>query len=363
MQQATMYSSPHGSPTTSRRGSRDPLYRTTSLETRSRSPSPPGGVGGPLGGGPARLPPSPREYYGTANLIDRSRSPSPNFGNSGGGAAPRRDGGPPRKPTALNLTTKRRSDGGMPHVLPSPTVPPAPHKSPGSINFPRLNASPTHGVDGGAGGGSSGSGEVLEPSAVGQQTVGLTDSGYIDRQTPRRALPNVAQGTGSGSGSGSGGGEVPLPRAVSTQHIESRGGVPPAARHRTRGGILHLSQTDLKRGSAGGGGSGSGGGFWRGGLPPYDDYCDYDADGGCGGYWRNGGRSLPRVGSGSGGGGSGGVMATDAGGSHHALYTLPRGFKPGQAVGGGSAGAGFGRDPTSGAGPLPDSDSDDEGWC
>ena len=31
----------------------------------------------------------------------------------------------------------------MPHVIPSPTIP-QPHKSPGSINFPRLSASPTH---------------------------------------------------------------------------------------------------------------------------------------------------------------------------------------------------------------------------
>ena len=31
----------------------------------------------------------------------------------------------------------------MPHVIPSPTIP-QPHKSPGSINFPKLSASPTH---------------------------------------------------------------------------------------------------------------------------------------------------------------------------------------------------------------------------
>jgi len=55
----------------------------------------------------------------------------------------------PQKPLALNLNSAgvvpRRIDDRMPHVLPSPTIPPLAHKSPGSINFPRLNASPSHG--------------------------------------------------------------------------------------------------------------------------------------------------------------------------------------------------------------------------
>ena len=128
-QQRQVIGSPNPSPTPSRSNSREPLYRTTALETRSRSPSP-------------HLTPTPvtqHEYYGSTNLTDRSRSPSPTSS-----APPRRTArrlpATPQKPSTLNLA-KRKDD--MPHILPSPTIPP-PHKSPGSINFPRLNASPTH---------------------------------------------------------------------------------------------------------------------------------------------------------------------------------------------------------------------------
>lgn len=123
-------------------GSQQPLlYKTTSLEARSRSPSPNRQT--------TQRQASPPEYYGTANLTDRSRSPSPELsgaggrwdGTGGGGHRGPRRPGPPRKPNVLNLT-KRRSHGSMPQVLPSPTVPHI-HKSPGNINFPRLNASPT----------------------------------------------------------------------------------------------------------------------------------------------------------------------------------------------------------------------------
>lgn len=127
-------------PSSSERPEGQPLYKTTSLEARSRSPSP----------HHTQRQASPPEYYGTANLTDRSRSPSPELSAAGGRweaggvvghRGPRRPG-PPRKPNVLNFS-KRRSHGSMPQVLPSPTVPHI-HKSPGNINFPRLNASPTH---------------------------------------------------------------------------------------------------------------------------------------------------------------------------------------------------------------------------
>ena len=132
--------SPLPSPTPSRSNSREPLYRTTSLETRSRSPSP----------HPTPTPTPMHEYYGSANLTDRSRSPSPTSasGASGSGTTGSKGKRPvrrlpatPQKPSSLNLPERR--DVQMPHVIPSPTIP-QPHKSPGSINFPRLNASPTH---------------------------------------------------------------------------------------------------------------------------------------------------------------------------------------------------------------------------
>lgn len=82
------------------------------------------------------------EYYGSANLTDRSRSPSPTLGAAPRSKRPqRRLPATPQKPSSLNLP--KRHDDRMPHVIPSPTVP-QPHKSPGSINFPKLSASPTH---------------------------------------------------------------------------------------------------------------------------------------------------------------------------------------------------------------------------
>ena len=128
--QRQVIGSPLPSPTPSRSASREPLYRTTSLETRSRSPSP----------NPTPVPTPMHEYYGSVNLTDRSRSPSPS-------QAVRRPGrrlpATPNKPSTLNLNAPPRRRDNLPHVLPSPTIP-QPHKSPGSINFPRLNASPTH---------------------------------------------------------------------------------------------------------------------------------------------------------------------------------------------------------------------------
>ncbi|XP_025112114.1 voltage-dependent calcium channel type A subunit alpha-1-like isoform X8 [Pomacea canaliculata] len=137
------------------------FYRSTSLETRSRTPSPNTGHS-----------PSQQEYYGSTNLIDRSRSPSPSPAQSPPKRTPRKlppvpfvpstpppgmgpmpstpvqvsgrgssSSGPVTKPATLNLTQPKLKET-MPRVMPSPTVPQAP-KSPSSINFPRLSTSPT----------------------------------------------------------------------------------------------------------------------------------------------------------------------------------------------------------------------------
>ncbi|KAK2164749.1 hypothetical protein LSH36_59g03001 [Paralvinella palmiformis] len=124
------------SPNPSRSNSREPLYRATSLKARSRSPSP----------DPGPTPQPQLDYYGSANLTDRSRSPSPAStaaSSSRRKRAPRKLPATPQKPSSLNLAQAKKHPGAkMPHVLPSPTIP-QPHKSPGSINFPKLNASPT----------------------------------------------------------------------------------------------------------------------------------------------------------------------------------------------------------------------------
>ncbi len=88
------------------------------------------------------------EYYGSANLTDRSRSPSPSStADTIRSKRPaRRLPATPQKPQSLNLKPQQNlppPQPNMPHVIPSPTIP-QPHKSPGSINFPRLSASPTH---------------------------------------------------------------------------------------------------------------------------------------------------------------------------------------------------------------------------
>lgn len=110
-----------------------PNFKTTVLNQRSRSPSP-------------VLTPSSNEYYGTAQLELRSRSPSPVAGAEHGSLRrqPRRLPPTPNKPSTLNLQL-RRSDRTvqLPHVAQSPTLPAPDPKSPDSINFPRLSASPT----------------------------------------------------------------------------------------------------------------------------------------------------------------------------------------------------------------------------
>ncbi|KAL3872097.1 hypothetical protein ACJMK2_040052 [Sinanodonta woodiana] len=134
MSQQNVIGSPLPSPHLSRKSD---MYRSTSLETRSRSPSP-------------NLTPTPsltQEYYGSANLTDRSRSPSPSL-SSPIETPPRRTSrklplipGLPAKPSSLNLAQPKLKEN-MPRVMPSPTIP-QPPRSPGSINFPKLNCSPT----------------------------------------------------------------------------------------------------------------------------------------------------------------------------------------------------------------------------
>ena len=121
------------SPAHSRNNSREPLYRTTSLETRSRTPSP-HAVTSPTD--------SQLEYYGSVNLTDRSRSPSPDTARKIKAANKTRGGtrklpAIPQKPHTLNLP---KNAAAMPQMLPSPTL----TKSASNINFPQLSASPTH---------------------------------------------------------------------------------------------------------------------------------------------------------------------------------------------------------------------------
>ncbi|XP_060591923.1 voltage-dependent calcium channel type A subunit alpha-1-like isoform X8 [Ruditapes philippinarum] len=115
---------------------RSEMYRSTSLETRSRSPSP----------NPTPSSTPMNEYYGGSNLTDRSRSPTPV--SSPVNTPPKRSTRKlptapvqPTKPSTLNLAQPKLKEN-MPRVMPSPTIR-QPSKSPGSINFPRLNTSPT----------------------------------------------------------------------------------------------------------------------------------------------------------------------------------------------------------------------------
>ncbi|XP_064108495.1 voltage-dependent calcium channel type A subunit alpha-1-like isoform X12 [Macrobrachium nipponense] len=125
----------------------DRHYITTRLDTRSRSPSPHTGLTGAAGRRGRTL-----EYYGTASLDRRSRSPSPHqrAGSSYPTIPQRRGAGrrlppTPNKPSTLHL--------GPPSSQPPTGHPGSGHhtlssaKSPTRsqpINFPKLNASPTH---------------------------------------------------------------------------------------------------------------------------------------------------------------------------------------------------------------------------
>nr|XP_053655343.1 voltage-dependent calcium channel type A subunit alpha-1-like isoform X10 [Cherax quadricarinatus] len=125
----------------------DRHYMTTRLDARSRSPSPHTGLSGA-----ARRRGRTLEYCGTLSLDRRSRSPSPHrrAGSSYPTIPQRRGGGrrlppTPNKPSTLHLGPQPSQPlpGHQPvshHTLPggkSPT-----RSQP--INFPKLNASPTH---------------------------------------------------------------------------------------------------------------------------------------------------------------------------------------------------------------------------
>lgn len=114
----------------------DRHYITTRLDTRSRSPSPhrPG----------ARRARMLEHCGGTASLDRRSRSPSPHRRAAGSSypTIPQRRGGgrrlppTPNKPSTLHLGPQSQPLPGLPGGK-SPT-------RPQPINFPKLNASPTH---------------------------------------------------------------------------------------------------------------------------------------------------------------------------------------------------------------------------
>lgn len=184
--------SPYGAAAVTATGRESPLSRATSLDKRSRSPSPHAGV-----------PPTDSaavEYYGTARLTDRSRSPSPTPSLPVELERRPRPHLPPQKPTALELPqSTRRQVGGvvdrMPHVLPSPTVPPPPHRSPGSINFPRLSPSPSHAPWDPASPGASPGSSPLLPRSASSQLIGHAYTGEVGghreaRYPSQQALPS-----------------------------------------------------------------------------------------------------------------------------------------------------------------------------
>ncbi|OQR78493.1 voltage-dependent calcium channel-like [Tropilaelaps mercedesae] len=142
-----------------------PEYRTTSLNRRSRSPSPssqhssqhPASTSHHHRQQHCRTP-THSEYYGTTQLERRSRSPSPATSAQSlpvtavGGRRGRRGGGrrlppTPSKPSTLLLLQSAALDVAttanyqLPSVAHSPTL--AQYQC-GTINFPHVSASPTH---------------------------------------------------------------------------------------------------------------------------------------------------------------------------------------------------------------------------
>lgn len=106
-------------------------HHTTCLDRRSRSPS------------PNPTPTHRDNYWGRISLEYRSRSPSPSSAHSL--PLQRRPRGrrlppTPKKPSTLRLDVKSMEGMHFPLVSHSPTVP----QSARSINFPKVNASPTH---------------------------------------------------------------------------------------------------------------------------------------------------------------------------------------------------------------------------
>ncbi|KAB7498247.1 hypothetical protein Anas_03179 [Armadillidium nasatum] len=115
-------------------------YMTTRLDARSRSPSPHGATASATAIRRGRL----LDYYGTASLDRRSRSPSPHHRRPGSSypTIPQRRGGgrrlppTPNKPSTLHLGPQPPGH----HTLPASKSPTRSQP----INFPKLNASPTH---------------------------------------------------------------------------------------------------------------------------------------------------------------------------------------------------------------------------
>lgn len=113
---------------------------TTRLDARSRSPSPHGATASATAIRRGRL----LDYYGTASLDRRSRSPSPHHRRPGSSypTIPQRRGGgrrlppTPNKPSTLHLGPQPPGH----HTLPASKSPTRSQP----INFPKLNASPTH---------------------------------------------------------------------------------------------------------------------------------------------------------------------------------------------------------------------------
>ncbi|XP_071552669.1 voltage-dependent calcium channel type A subunit alpha-1 isoform X2 [Panulirus ornatus] len=124
----------------------DRHYITTRLDARSRSPSPHTGLAGTVGRRGRTL------EYGTVSLDRRSRSPSPHrrAGSSYPTIPQRRGGGrrlppTPNKPSTLHLGPQPSQplsghQGAGQHTLPGAKSPTRSQP----INFPKLNASPTH---------------------------------------------------------------------------------------------------------------------------------------------------------------------------------------------------------------------------
>ena len=86
-----------------------------------------------------------QEYFGSANLSGRSRTPSPspsppNLDSTRKFVARKLPTTPARKPSQLNLIPRQASEDHMPHILPSPSLPPDSI----AVNFPALDPSPSH---------------------------------------------------------------------------------------------------------------------------------------------------------------------------------------------------------------------------
>ena len=143
------------------------------------------------------------QRYGTTSLEQRSRSPSPMTGHRGAGGGGIGPGGhhhyhhQPHQHSYPVLATRRTGHGRR--LPPTPNKPSTLQlKAPANINFPKLNASPTHGplagVQHGGGGAAAGGGAGAGPVVVGG---------------PQAAPSNVAAPPPSNGLAGGGGGGQP----------------------------------------------------------------------------------------------------------------------------------------------------------